>query len=351
MKKKNKNLKIGIVALLALVAIVWPAAAQDTVHGCTLPRNYYSSFWMDHAYAANHYFTFTFDTRAPLYGWRHYTDSALTIYGLAVAMGTQADYRPNLSQDGQDTSHSGLQDEILTVWEMHRNTVTTVESLKVPVGIRPPDYYWDLQLPSASIDGDLPILPIYENYFDKPVVVEDSFIVGRNSVNNDNIHIACLKVSDSVEGAFLWYPNNGIYTFNTPSYSMEVHHYDDTIIYDTVETWSGWKRENGSIPAGFIVLFPILTPMPDTTHVGIAEMSPVERNTVVSPNPATGMVKVASGFGLQAVEVFDASGAKVHEQCASGMQTTLDVSRWPRGVYMLRVHTPMGIATKKLIVQ
>ena len=28
---------------------------------------------------------------------------------------------------------------------------------------------------------------------------------------------------------------------------------------------------------------------------------------------------------------------------------TLDVSSWPSGAYLLRIHTPQGIATKKLL--
>ena len=51
-----------------------------------------------------------------------------------------------------------------------------------------------------------------------------------------------------------------------------------------------------------------------------------ERNTIASPNPATG--KVDSGFS-----------------------TILNAGSWHRGTYLLRIRTAMGTATKKLVVQ
>ena len=36
---------------------------------------------------------------------------------------------------------------------------------------------------------------------------------------------------------------------------------------------------------------------------------------------------------------------------AEGMSTILDLTPYPDGTYLLRVHTPMGVAVKKLVVQ
>ena len=36
---------------------------------------------------------------------------------------------------------------------------------------------------------------------------------------------------------------------------------------------------------------------------------------------------------------------------ASGLQATLDVASWPAATYLLRITTPMGTVTKKLIVR
>jgi len=76
----------------------------------------------------------------------------------------------------------------------------------------------------------------------------------------------------------------------------------------------------------------------------------LERYTAVMPNPASGKVRVTSSFGLSGIEVFDGQGRCVHEAPAAGYQTAFDVSSWPRGTYLVRIHTPMGTTTRKLTV-
>ena len=104
------------------------------------------------------------------------------------------------------------------------------------------------------------------------------------------------------------------------------------------------------------ILFPILTPLPDTTTndttLSAGEPDMLRRYTAVTPNPATGRAKVVSSFGLTLVEAFNAAGEKVHELRLpdAPLTATIDVSRWPSGTYILRLHTPQGIATKKLVV-
>ncbi|MBR0169630.1 MAG: T9SS type A sorting domain-containing protein, partial [Bacteroidales bacterium] len=75
------------------------------------------------------------------------------------------------------------------------------------------------------------------------------------------------------------------------------------------------------------------------------------RYVSVSPNPATGSAEVLSSFGLSRVEVFNAAGRKVMDLKAEGLKATLDVSKLPSGAYLLRIHTPQGMTTKKLVVR
>ena len=71
----------------------------------------------------------------------------------------------------------------------------------------------------------------------------------------------------------------------------------------------------------------------------------------VSPNPAMGSAEVLSSFGLSRVEVFNAAGRKVMDRKTEGLKATLDVSKLPSGAYLLRIHTPQGMTTKKLVVR
>ena len=77
----------------------------------------------------------------------------------------------------------------------------------------------------------------------------------------------------------------------------------------------------------------------------------LKRYTSVQPNPATETAKVISSFGLTRIEAFNSAGDRVYDAPHTGLTATLDVSRWPAGTYILRLHTPAGTVGKKLIVR
>lgn len=67
----------------------------------------------------------------------------------------------------------------------------------------------------------------------------------------------------------------------------------------------------------------------------------------VYPNPATGMVRVLTGCGEPlTLEAYSIDGRKVYADRVDG-ETSIDVSRWAKGVYVLRA----GSRTEKLIVR
>ncbi len=75
------------------------------------------------------------------------------------------------------------------------------------------------------------------------------------------------------------------------------------------------------------------------------------RFTQIMPNPAREQVTVLSSYRLSRVVVYDLGGRAVLEQEDEGLATTLDVSGLAKGVYVVAIHTPAGIATKRLVVE
>ena len=71
----------------------------------------------------------------------------------------------------------------------------------------------------------------------------------------------------------------------------------------------------------------------------------------ITPNPATDEATVLSSFGIDEVDVYDMGGASVLRQQASGLKARLDVKALPRGTYIVRIHTPLGVTARKLILQ
>ena len=101
-------------------------------------------------------------------------------------------------------------------------------------------------------------------------------------------------------------------------------------------------------------MYPILTPgknAEDGDSVAVESVDMLERMVALSPNPATHTVKVISSFGLTRVEAYNTGGNLIYDSEATGLCAHLDISRWPAGAYVLRIHTPMGIVSRKLMVK
>lgn len=77
--------------------------------------------------------------------------------------------------------------------------------------------------------------------------------------------------------------------------------------------------------------------------------TPVDRYTYLMPNPASDKVLVASSFQLRKVELFDAAGHLLKSYAVTGVVTELSLSAYPSGTYFVRITTPSGIATKRLV--
>ena len=73
--------------------------------------------------------------------------------------------------------------------------------------------------------------------------------------------------------------------------------------------------------------------------------------TYVYPNPAQDQVVLASSFKMEKVEIFNMVGQKVYETSVSGISTTVNVSNFAQGTYLVKMFTEAGLATKKIVVK
>ena len=212
-------------------------------------------------------------------------------------------------------------------------------------------YYINPNVPVGYVSGDRhPIFKVYEKYFDSVITVSDTFYLGVTTTS-------CARYGD--------------YLFKSVPFVMMSYRYNDqsTTIperhllrfrCDGIDTWSDDNFHNHSW-----YIYPILA-TPDTTDTGITDTTGndpadtlgielIGRFTNLFPNPAAHEVTVTSSFGISAIEAYNAAGALVFGSSDSNQLSPsamrLDVSSWPRGTYLLRIHTPAGTTTKKLIVQ
>ena len=90
----------------------------------------------------------------------------------------------------------------------------------------------------------------------------------------------------------------------------------------------------------------------DTTSRELSiHTSLLEQYTYLMPNPAHDVVSVFSSFSMNRLEVYSMNGVLMERMDCEGLSTQLTVSGYPRGAYIVKVYTPKGVATKKLVVK
>ena len=118
-----------------------------------------------------------------------------------------------------------------------------------------------------------------------------------------------------------------------------------TVNYDTV-VYSPWTHVN----AIFFTAPDTTGSIEDTTSIALAA---AEASFSVSPNPArnTAVVTLRLPAGDNAtLAVCDINGRELQRHPLTGTRLTLDVAALPAGVYILKLLSPHGVATRRLVV-
>ena len=76
-------------------------------------------------------------------------------------------------------------------------------------------------------------------------------------------------------------------------------------------------------------------------------------NIQVYPNPACDLLTIGFDQTMQdnvfSVEVTDVTGRRMYSENTSGLQSTIDVSQWPSGVYFIRIKQDGAWGTYKFV--
>ena len=365
----KKNIIIAALLLLALGG----TQAQDTVVSTTPKSGYFYNTWLP----PNDYYL---GSRSLMQynGYVHaiffYTPDTLDVYGIGVSLET---VKPGSFEETilVDTSWKEVY-EYLGLYKYEGDTLRTAsDSLYVHLKETPISYYYRFDGPGwGAYDS---VSAFYERYFDEPVQITDTFLVGMTMRTHWVVNVFSADPRYYVRPVFLRgiRPVRQKDQINTIKGMTKYLDSDSTIRYQII------SRDDADIQdrlelVYYPLIFPILTPPDttgdnpidttgvspidttaidtttiDTTSVGIGDVQVVGRYVSLLPNPATDRVKVLSSFGLRRVEVYNAAGARVREVEARGYTATLRVDDLPEGAYLLRIHTPAGNTTKKLIVR
>ena len=375
-----------ILPLLLAVMMFGTLQAQDTLWQKVAPLgNYFYNNWIDTT--QNYACSNVRPTFSQIVAKQYVAENkdTLLVYGIAAMMAnlqylwfTPNSLYPNFqaylaANYPEDPSFDNCEERLL-LYQYHDGVPFTMQQLgdSLPVHIlhTPVSYY----LMSYAQYADTTLKPVYERYFSAPQAVHDTFFVGFTQTDGG------FSKDDSI-----WHdvrPNFGCLSYRHVGAPLG---YDETVlayIQDTIDTPPYWQFRRNYRTSYF--LFPILTPAPpdtvvnpndttvnpndtivnpnDTTGVGIGERELLQRYVAVSPNPATSSATVTSSFGLSQVDLYDPQGrllktfpaatkASSSSTSPATLSLTLDLSALPRGAYLLRILTPLGPTTKKLLLQ
>lgn len=96
--------------------------------------------------------------------------------------------------------------------------------------------------------------------------------------------------------------------------------------------------------------FPIiLVPRPDS--LSLVNAIDINNTCNVLPNPARDNIKVISQFKVKDIEIYDIRGVKLKTVSINAYEKYIDISDLISGTYIVKLYTPRGIATKKLLVE
>lgn len=205
------------------------------------------------------------------------------------------------------------------------------------------------QLQSITPGGDFSkYMPLHEAYLPEPIIVRDSFYVSctanclealfMNHPSPRDVHHWYFQLygpfcGDRYETIALPYPTY---------YRGRLKWLHENLVYQPLDTF--WHVYNTRY---FIPFFPIY----DTTYLVGVTQPMIEQNTMLFPNPTNGKATLFSSFNIRHIEIYNINGTLLDERRINATTTEIDLSDYPKGTYLVTIHTAAGTITKQIVKQ
>ncbi|MCK9164131.1 MAG: T9SS type A sorting domain-containing protein, partial [Bacteroidales bacterium] len=85
--------------------------------------------------------------------------------------------------------------------------------------------------------------------------------------------------------------------------------------------------------------------------LGLVNAIDINNTCNILPNPAKNNIKIISQFKVKDIEIYNISGIKVKTIAINSYEKYVDISDLIAGTYIVKLYTPRGIATKKILVE
>ena len=88
-----------------------------------------------------------------------------------------------------------------------------------------------------------------------------------------------------------------------------------------------------------------------TSLASVSQNNTLENDVSVFPNPSTGIFTIEFSEKISAIEIYNTLGEKIYQSTITTLQSEINLSNKPKGIYFLRIIAEDKIHTQKLIIQ
>lgn len=314
------------------------AVAQDTL---TRPKsNYYYEYWLGDEYPEEDTLQVTSSiTSGCAVGSLLHVNEPIEIQGVAIAIGTKVTSSMYWDEAGTNVVDTSSENcfEYFRLYKRVGDSLVVVEEAKCHVLENPVGQYL---ITKSSIGINDTLFTFYEAYFKSPVVVTDSVFVGMTM----NIYGACIDADTNPT-----WPMFPLFIHHTYDFQYRNWVFLDNFCYD---------GSLGPINPFLLVksmyyplIFPIYIPRPDLIDTTAVEGVEASDGVTLSPNPAGEKVHIMSEQTILSIDVYAVEGKRVYHCDVKEDHADIDVSRWPRGEYVVNLTTSKGTVGKRLLVK
>ncbi|MDB4533550.1 M43 family zinc metalloprotease [Vicingaceae bacterium] len=126
----------------------------------------------------------------------------------------------------------------------------------------------------------------------------------------------------------------------------------ETAVATAYEMWfDGTWHSMGSANAWNKQISLIIMPEVCLSTVGVEDNSSLNDQLLVYPNPTSGNINIIINEATKGqIEVFNLLGEIVLSQKVDGKESTVYLGNQPNGIYLIKVETPKGAITKKILL-
>ena len=255
----------------------------------------------------------TFDLAQP-----YYTDTTVTIVGISAYISNKEAYpinNPHFDQDMYMEIRDSSLDNILRKVCFNEVCTFTTDDDGVHRHLITPHYT--------------------ELFFDSSINMRGKFYV---VMDNPKVVITYLGYRCSFEFSMALSTDAACNNTNMPLIRGRNH------VWVTLDQWV--NNEYAAYKYSDLYLFPIYGEL----NVGLKDID-INKYSTLFPNPAENEVSVNCSFKINGIEVYNLVGQKLFAKEINAYNTTIDVSKYEKGSYIVKINTDKGVANKKFIKQ